>query len=65
MSPEAAAAKCAALVGVSPDFIPELAKEAAQARRHKDWGRDCGWKSDPERAAARITRYLDSFGEED
>lgn len=52
-------------VGIQPNLVPSLAREAASARRRKDWGEDCGWRSDPILGARRITIYLDSFAEND
>lgn len=41
--------------------VDQIAQEAARAYTG-NWGRDCGWRSDPGRAARRITSYLDSYG---
>ena len=68
MTREKAAAIVAEGVGLhgmwGPTAVDRLAREAAQARAHGDWGADCGWVLQPSLAAERITLYLDSFMED-
>lgn len=67
LSPFAAALRIGELVGMTGTIVAvdQVARDAAAARLEKDWGRDCGWRNDPDRAARRITAYLDSLIEKD
>ncbi len=70
MATSAAARIIADRVGLLGSFwddtqIDRQAREAAEARRYKDWPEDLNWRTDPEGAADKITMYLDSFAEND